>query len=65
MRLFSDVLRSRVSAPLSRTSMARDLQRAPANLATYLDRWRLCSSCFGVRPWHRNIVRATVQAPMA
>ena len=37
MRLFAEMLRSRVGSPLSIASLARDLQLAPATLGKYLD----------------------------
>ena len=63
MRLFSEMLRSRVGSPLSLASMARDLQLSPATLAKYLDILQALFIVFVVRPWHRNIARATLQAP--
>ena len=63
MRLFSEMLRSRVGSPLSLASMARDLHLSPATLAKYLDILEALFIVFVVRPWHRNIARATLQAP--
>jgi predicted AAA+ superfamily ATPase len=37
MRLFAEMLRSRVGSPLSLASMARDLQLSPVTLGRYLD----------------------------
>ncbi len=63
MRLFSEMLRSRVGSPLSLASMARDLQLSPVTLSKYLDILEALFIVFVVRPWHRNIARATLQAP--
>ncbi len=63
MRLFAEMLRSRVGSPLSLASMARDLSLAPTTLAKYLAILEALFIVFAVRPWHRNIARATLQAP--
>ena len=63
MRLFAEMLRSRVGSPLSIASMARDLQLAPTTLGKYLDILEALFIVFIVRPWHRNIARATLQSP--
>ena len=63
MRLFAEMLRSRVGSPLSLASIARDLQLSPVTLGRYLDILEALFIVFVVRPWHRNIARATLQAP--
>ncbi len=63
MRLFAEMLRSRVGSPLSLASIARDLGLAPTTLGKYLDILQALFIVFVVRPWHRNIARATLQAP--
>ena len=63
MRLFADMLRSRVGSPLSLASLARDLNISSATLAKYLGILEALFIVFVVRPWHRNIARATLQAP--
>ncbi len=63
MRLFAEMLRSRVGSPLSMASLARDLHLSPATLVKYLDILQALFIVFVVRPWHRNIARATLQAP--
>jgi predicted AAA+ superfamily ATPase len=63
MRLFAEMLRSRVGSPLSIASLARDLQLSPATVSKYLDILEALFIVFVVRPWHRNIARATLQAP--
>jgi predicted AAA+ superfamily ATPase len=63
MRLFAEMLRSRVGSPLSLASMARDLHLSPATLAKYLAILEALFIVFVVRPWHRNIPRATLQSP--
>lgn len=63
MRLFTEMLRSRVGSPLSLASLARDLGIGSVTLAKYLDILEALFIVFVVRPWHRNIARATLQAP--
>jgi len=63
MRLFAELLRARVGSPLSLASIARDLQLSPVTLGKYLDILQALFIVFVVRPWHRNIARATLQAP--
>ena len=63
MRLFAEMLRSRVGSPLSLASIARDLNLSPITLARYLDVLEALFIVFVVRPWHRNIARATLKAP--
>lgn len=63
MRLFAEMLRSRVGSPLSIASLARDLNLSPMTLAKYLDILQALFIVFVVRPWHRNIARATLQSP--
>ncbi len=63
MRLFADMLRSRVGSPLSLASLSRDLGVSSVTLAKYLDILQALFIVFVVRPWHRNIARATLQAP--
>lgn len=63
MRLFAEMLRSRVGSPLSLASIARDLHLSPVTLGKYLDILEALFIVFVVRPWHRNIARAILQAP--
>ena len=63
MRLFVELLRRRVGSPLSLASIARDLHIAPTTLKKYLDILEALYIVFTVRPWHKNIARASVQAP--
>ena len=63
MRLLAEMLRSRVGSPLSLASISRDLHLAPTTLKKYLDILEALYIVFIVRPWHRNIARATLQAP--
>ena len=63
MRLFVEVLRERVGAPLSLASIARDLQVSPTTLAKYLDVLEALYVVFAVKPFHRNIARAILKAP--
>lgn len=63
MRLFAEMLRSRVGSPLSLASMGRDLNVSPVTLARYLEVLEALFIVFVLRPWHRNIARATLKAP--
>ena len=63
MRLFAELLRERVGSPLSLASMGRDLAISPNTLRKYLEILEALFIVFVVRPWHRNIARATLQAP--
>jgi len=63
IRLFAQMLRSRVGSPLSLASMARDLAVAPATLKKYLDILEALYIVFVVRPYHHNIARALLQSP--
>lgn len=63
MRLFVEVLRERVGAPLSLASVARDLQVSPTTLTKYLDVLEALYVVFAVRPFHRKVTRAILKAP--
>lgn len=63
IRLFAQLLRSRVGSPLSLASIARDLAVSPATLKKYLDILEALYIVFVVRPFHDNIARATLQTP--
>ena len=63
MRLFAELLRERVGSPLSLASMGRDLAISPNTLRKFLEILEALFIVFIVRLWHRNIARATLQAP--
>lgn len=63
MRLFVELLRGRTGAPLSLASIGRDLAISPVTLKRYLDVLEALFIVFIVRPWHKNIGRATQQMP--
>jgi uncharacterized protein len=63
IRLFAQLLRSRVGSPLSLASMARDLAVSPTTLKRYLEILEALHIVFLVRPWHHNIARSVLQAP--
>jgi uncharacterized protein len=63
MRLFVELLRTRVGAPLSLASIARDLHVSPVTLKRYLDILEALYIVFTIKPWHKNIARATQQMP--
>jgi predicted AAA+ superfamily ATPase len=65
MRLFVELLRERVGAPLSLASIARDLAVSPATLKRYLDILQALYIVFTIQPWHHNIARAILQTPKA
>ncbi len=63
IRLFAQLLRQRVGSPLSLASVARDMNVSSTTLATYLDILEALFIVFVVRPWSRNIARATLLQP--
>lgn len=63
MRVFAEALRSRVGSPLSLASMGRDMGVSPAMLKKYLDILEALYIVLTVRPWSKNITRATLQQP--
>ncbi|CAN1570583.1 COG1373 Predicted ATPase (AAA+ superfamily) [Burkholderiaceae bacterium] len=63
IRLFAQMLRSRVGSPLSLASIARDLAVSPATLKKYLDILEALYIVFVVRPYHDNIARSVLQSP--
>lgn len=63
IRLFAQLLRSRVGSPLSLASIASDLAVSPATLKKYLDILEALFIVFVVRPYHDNIARAVLQSP--
>ena len=63
IKLFAQMLRSRVGSPLSLASIARDLAVSPVTLKKYLDILEALFVVFVVRPWHDNIARSVLQAP--
>lgn len=63
IRLFAEMLRTRVGSPLSLASMGRDLAVSPVTLKKYLDILEALFIVFVVRPWHHNIGRSVLQAP--
>ncbi len=63
MRVFIDLLRSRVGSPVSLASLARDLQISPTTLGRYLEILEALYIVFTVRPYHRNIARALLKEP--
>jgi hypothetical protein len=65
MRDFIEILRSRVGSPLSLASISRDLSVSPITLKHYLSILEALYIVFPVRPWHRNLGRATLQTPKA
>ena len=63
IRLFAELLRSRVGSPLSLASIGRDLAVSPVTLKKYLDILEALYIVFVVRPFHDNIARAVLQTP--
>ena len=58
MRLFLQLLRSRVGSPLSLANIAHDLAVSSSTLKNYLDILEALHIVFTVRPWHQKIARA-------
>jgi predicted AAA+ superfamily ATPase len=63
IRLFAELLRSRVGSPLSLASIGRDLAVSPVTLKKYLDILEALYIVLVVRPFHDNIARAVLQTP--
>jgi uncharacterized protein len=63
IRLFAELLRSRVVSPLSLANIGRDLAVSPVTLKKYLDILETLYIVFVVRPFHDNIARAVLQTP--
>jgi uncharacterized protein len=63
MRMFAQTLQQRVGSPLSIASIARDMGVAPKTLARYLEILEALYIVFTLRPWSRNITRATLMQP--
>jgi predicted AAA+ superfamily ATPase len=63
MRLLLELLRSRVGAPISYTSIARDLQVAPNTVRRYIDILEGLCIIFSIRPFHKNVARAILKEP--
>ncbi len=63
MRLFAQTLQLRVGSPLSLASIARDMGVSHKTLAKYLEILEALFIVFTVRPWSRNITRATLLQP--
>ena len=58
MRLFLQMLRSRVGSPLSLANIAHDLAVSSSTLKNYLEILEALHIIFTIRPWHRKITRA-------
>ena len=63
MRLFAQTLQQRVGSPLSIASISRDMAVSPKTLTRYLEILEALYIVFTVRPWSRNITRATLLQP--
>jgi uncharacterized protein len=63
MRLFVELLRTRVGALLSMASIARDLNISPVTVKRYLNILEALYIVFTIKPWHKNIARATQHMP--
>jgi predicted AAA+ superfamily ATPase len=63
IRLLLEMLRERVGAPLSYTSLAGDLQVAPNTVRKYVEILENLCIIFLVRPYHANVARAVLREP--
>lgn len=63
MRVLLELLRTKVGAPLSYTSLATDLQLAPNTVKKYVDILEALHILFLVHPFHTNIARAILKEP--
>ncbi len=58
-----ELLRHRVGSPVSYASLARDLQRDPQTVKSWLLLLEGLYVIFPVRPWHRNVARSLLKEP--
>lgn len=63
MRVFLELLRSRVGSPLSLASIGRDLGLSQPTVKRFLDILQALYIVFTVQPWHHNIARSLLQSP--
>jgi len=58
-----ELLRSRVGNPVSTNSLARDLQKSPNTIQSWLNLLEDLYVIFKISPFHRNIARALLKEP--
>ena len=63
MQLTLELLRQRVGAPVSYTSLARDVNCSPNTIKKYLHILEALFIIFRVLPYHRNIARSLLKEP--
>lgn len=63
MKFLLEMLRTKVGATLSYTSLANDLQLAPNTVRRYVDMLEALHIIFLVRPFHTNVARAILKEP--
>ena len=63
IRLLLELLRERVGAPLSYTSLSEDLQISPNTVKKYIDILESLCIIFSLRPFHTNVARSVLKEP--
>lgn len=63
MRLILELLRERVGAPISYSSVARDVEAAPNTVKKYIEILEALFIVFRVTPFSRNIARSLLKEP--
>jgi predicted AAA+ superfamily ATPase len=63
IRLLLELLRERVGAPLSYTSLSEDLQISPNTAKKYIDILESLCIIFSLRPFHTNVARSVLKEP--
>ena len=63
MKIFIEILRSRVGSRLSLASIARDIGCSPITLSKYLDILKALFVVFTIHPWTDNVGRSLLKTP--
>jgi len=63
MKIFIEILRSRVGSLLSLASIARDIGCSPITLSKYLDILKALFVVFTIHPWTDNVGRSLLKTP--
>lgn len=61
IELLIELLRSRTSSPVSVSSLARDLNKAPKTVKSWLDLLENLYVIFKIQPFHKNIARSILK----
>ena len=63
MKIFIEILRSRIGSLLSLASIARDIGCSPITLSKYLDILKALFVVFTIHPWTDNVGRSLLKTP--